>query len=340
MYKIVERNIGRAGNRKQMAEKQAVWNCKYGEGNWLTGYEVNGQFKTREAVIEEIYDQSYFVFLDEHPEVVELLKNASGVYNPHALLSNSVDIQAATVERYMEARNLSFAGEGRLPIGSYQPKYKKEPLLKRAQEELGLEVRDGKIIYPKIAYTLNPFSIPCLVKPEMSIEDYWQSDIKCLAVISNFTTQAGNVFELAEPGSVLCITTNGVLTKEKKAVMGKGIAKVARDSFEGIDVKLASCLQRFGNRCFKLGDFSYKGKPLTIVSFPTKYNWQDDSDLDLIQKSASEIHAMANKFGWTKIYLPFPGGGAGNLSWSEVSPRLSVLDERFTVVSFKQQDFE
>lgn len=340
MYKIVERNIGRAGNRKQMAEKQAVWNRKYGEGNWLTGYEVNGQFKTREAVIEEIYDPSYFVFLDNHPEIVELLKNAAGVYNPHALLSNSVDIQAATVERYMAARNLSFAGEGRLPIGSYQPKYKKEPLLKRAQEEFGLEVRDGKIIYPKIAYTLNPFSIPCIVKPDMSIEDFWQSDIKCLATPSTFSVQTGDVFQMAEPGSVLCITTNGVLTKEKKAVMGRGIAKTARDSFPNIDVKLSEYLQEFGNRCFKLGDYFYNGKPLTVVSFPTKHNWKDDSDLDLIRKSATELCSMADKFGWTNIYLPFPGGGAGNLSWCDVAPCLNMLDDRFTIVSFDQKDFE
>lgn len=180
-YKIVERNIGRAGNRQQMLRKQEEWNRKYGKDKWLTGYEINGEFKTREEVIEEIYDHSYFVFLDSHPEVVEELKNAAGVYNPHALLSNSVDIQAATVERYMKARNLSFEGEGLLPIGSYQPRYKKEVVFPKA-EELGLTIRNDKIVYPKIAYTLNPFNVPCVIKPEMSIEDFWQSDIKCLAV--------------------------------------------------------------------------------------------------------------------------------------------------------------
>lgn len=332
MYKIVERKIGRAGNRQQIAKKQEVWNKKYGEGNWLTGYEIDGQFRTREFVIREIYDESYFIFLDANPEVVKELVNSGGVYNPHAILSNSFDIQAATVERYMQSRGLSFEGEGLLPIGSYQPKYNKEPVLKKALE-LGLVVQDDKIVYPKIAYTLNPFNVPCLLNSEESIEVFWQSDIKCLAVRCELKTLIGDVFKLAEPNTVVCVTTNGVLTKEKKAVMGKGIAKVARDNFLDIDVKLSTYLQKYGNRCFNLGGYSYKGKPLTIVSFPTKHSWDNDGDLPLIKKSVSELIQMANKYNWSKIYLPFPGGGAGNLTWDEVSPLLVDLDDRFTIVS-------
>jgi hypothetical protein len=182
-YKIVERNIGRAGNKRQMLQKQEEWDRRYGENNWRTGYEINGQFRTRQEVIRDVYDQSYYVFLDKHPELVKELEESGGVFNPHAILSNSVDIQAATVIRYMVERDITFKGERAVPIGSYQPKYNKEKVFEKAVR-LGLEIRDEKIVYPKIAYTLNPFNVPCILDAEVSVEAFWQSDIKCLAVKS------------------------------------------------------------------------------------------------------------------------------------------------------------
>jgi len=182
-YKIVERNIGRAGNKRQMLAKQEEWDNRYGKGNWKTGYEIDGRFFTRDEAIRDIYDNSYILFLEGRPDLVKQLEESGGVFNPHAILSNSVDIQAASVERYMAMIGLTFQGTRKLPIGSYQPqsKYTKRDRLQQARE-LGLEIYDDRIQYPEIAYTLSPFKVPCSLNPSISIEAFWQSDIKCLAV--------------------------------------------------------------------------------------------------------------------------------------------------------------
>lgn len=181
--KIVQRNIGRAGNFKQMQEKKKGLDRIYGEGNWMTGYEVNGRFLTREQAIEEVYNPSYFKILDENRQLVEQLVNAKGVFNPHALLSKSTDIQAQTVECYMKLRGLEFKGNRyEIPIGTYQPKVITDEH-KRILYSKGLNVfRNGKIVYPQISYDLSPYKVPCIINPNISVEEFWQSDAKCIAI--------------------------------------------------------------------------------------------------------------------------------------------------------------
>ncbi|PGK52475.1 hypothetical protein CN918_32340 [Priestia megaterium] len=87
--------------------------------------------------------------------------------------------------------------------------------------------------------------------------------------------------------------------------------------------------------CFYLGEYKFpllenfemsEGKLLRLSSFPTKYNYRDNSNLELISKSVGEIIKRANKFNMNRIYLPFPGGGKGKLMCSQVHP-LSVKRE-------------
>lgn len=340
MYKIVERNIGRAGRKDQMLRQQEEWNQKYGTNQWLTGYEVNGQFMTREVAIREVYAPAYFYFLDNNPQYVKQLQNSGGVFNPHAYFSNSVDIQSQIVNEYMQYRGLTYNGTNIIAVGTWQPKRDKEPVFQKMQE-LGYSIQNDKIQYPSISYDLSPYKIMCLHNSELSVEDFWQSEAKCLAVIdSGFTTMVGDIFNLAPENAIICVTTNGIVKHTGEAVIGAGVARLFRDRFKGIDTRLGQFIKKYGNRCFNMGRYSYNNKSFIICTFPTKHDYSDDSDLDLIQKSAEEIVEMANKFNWNEIYLPFPGGGKGNLSWSEVSSRLTCLDSRFIVISNKANDFK
>lgn len=134
-------------------------------------------------------------------------------------------------------------------------------------------------------------------------------------------------------------TTNGIVRKDGRAVVGKGIAKEANDLFH-IDEKLALFLKEYGNRAFNLGRYrraNGSNEPpviFSLLTFPTKHNWKDDSDITLICKSAEEIVQMCDKFGITKCYLPPVGCGCGNLNY-EVTVRpwiTQILDDRFVVV--------
>lgn len=118
--------------------------------------------------------------------------------------------------------------------------------------------------------------------------------------------------------------------------MGRGCAQQARDMFIGIDRRLGSYIQHWGNRPYNLGWFQAKGgHPYTIVSFPVKHHWRDEASAALIRQSCIDLIAMADKFDWQHILMPQPGCGNGRLQWSDISLMLSaLLDDRFTVITY------
>lgn len=145
-----------------------------------------------------------------------------------------------------------------------------------------------------------------------------------------FREQQGDLWSFVKPGVVIVITTNSVVTLDGRCVMGKGVAKQARDRFPGFDKRLGEYIKRFGERCYK---FPMDG--WTLATFPTKHHWRDKADLSLIAESAEELMDMADKFEWDEIYMPRPGCGAGGLQWVQVvmSGALDCLDERFVIVN-------
>jgi len=91
--------------------------------------------------------------------------------------------------------------------------------------------------------------------------------------------------------------------------------------------KLGDLVHKYGNHAFYL-------TMENIFSFPTKNDWRDKSDINLIARSAMEITDIANRIGLSQVFLPKPGCANGQLDWSEVNAVISIaLDDRFTVVS-------
>lgn len=143
--------------------------------------------------------------------------------------------------------------------------------------------------------------------------------------------QIGDLWESGK-NQVVCITTNSIVKRDGTAIMGAGIAKQARDKFEGIDTVLGNMINRHGNKVHDLGYWdSYR-----IIAFPTKNDWRKPSELSLIEKSAIQLSAFANLQGLNgiSIYLPRPGVGYGQLKWGQVKPVIEqYLDDRFIVVT-------
>lgn len=152
----------------------------------------------------------------------------------------------------------------------------------------------------------------------------------------------GNIFLLpaGQAGEAAVVTTNGMIRSDGRAVMGAGIAKYVRDNMPGSDEILAGMLRCCGNHAFLLGrlrDGTRASKGIEpyvkVLTMPTKHDWKDPSDLDLIRRSARELTALADKLGLSKIYLPAPGCTNGRLDYaSQVRPALAgILDGRFVV---------
>ena len=130
-----------------------------------------------------------------------------------------------------------------------------------------------------------------------------------------------------------CVTTNGIIKKNGRAVMGRGIAKYADERFN-LGMWLASSLRTRGNHAVFLIHVENANGRFPLLTFPTKHDWRDPSDLALIVRSARELVAIANDMGLTRCYLPRPGCSNGRLSWQTVKPAIeTILDDRFVIVT-------
>jgi len=126
-----------------------------------------------------------------------------------------------------------------------------------------------------------------------------------------------------------CITTNGTVTKGGHCVMGRGNAKLAKDTFPKLSRSLGKAIQSNGNKVFL---FPYH----RLFTFPVKHNWYETADIDLIKKSFSELIEYLNLLDIKEIYLPRPGCENGKLEWENVRTQLMPLyDERIIFINYK-----
>jgi hypothetical protein len=135
----------------------------------------------------------------------------------------------------------------------------------------------------------------------------------------------GDIWEQAGQG-MIAITTNGSLTKDGRAIFGRGVARQAVQRFPGIAEKLGTLLSLRGSHVYFLG--------CGIISFPVEETAWSLPDLRIIARSAQEIRALADAEGWPRIIVPRPGCGGGGLAWQDVKPIVEPwLDDRFLLVS-------
>ncbi len=143
----------------------------------------------------------------------------------------------------------------------------------------------------------------------------------------------GNLWEVE--ADLRVISTNPIVNRHAAAVMGRGCALEAKARVPDIEYHFAKLLKTHGNRVMRLARLS-DGSGL--ASFPVKHHWKDEADPDLIRRSAKQLAALADKFGYERVVLPRPGCGNGRLCWDDIKPILAdVLDDRFAVITFPQQ---
>jgi Fe-S oxidoreductase len=126
--------------------------------------------------------------------------------------------------------------------------------------------------------------------------------------------------------SIIAVTTNGMVSKSGKAVLGNGCARQAGERFPDMAQRLGAILTEQGNHVTYLGD--------GVVSFPVEHSPFENPDMRLIERSVQELVSLTDEMGWKKVVVPRPGCGGGGLSWKEVKPLLEKhLDDRFLVIS-------
>jgi hypothetical protein len=140
----------------------------------------------------------------------------------------------------------------------------------------------------------------------------------------------GNIWDFHNKGFWITITTNGNVNIKGEAIMGKGIALEAKRRYPEIPILLGKKISNIGNCLHYWGE---KG----LLFLPTKYNWWENSDIALIEKSCRELRDFFDKVITeypTPIYVVRLGCENGKLDWQNVKPILEkYLDDRFIVVS-------
>lgn len=149
----------------------------------------------------------------------------------------------------------------------------------------------------------------------------------------------GNIWDYHKQGNWIVITTNGNINKVGECIMGRGIALEAKKRFPLLPKQLGNTITEHGNhvhRFFCLYDFP--DAPITkIITFPTKHNWWEKSDLALIERSCEELVDTVSMFlhNYELVYLVRPGCNNGQLEWKDVKLVLEKhLDNRFIIVDW------
>lgn len=141
----------------------------------------------------------------------------------------------------------------------------------------------------------------------------------------------------AGPDEAAVVTTNGCVRKDGRAVMGRGIALYADRTFS-LAPKLAAYIRQYGNHVFNMGVYRYpkNGRYISILTFPTKHDWRNPSDPELIRRSCMEMSRVCDAAGITRVYMPMPGCSNGRLDWTtQVRPLIEpLLDDRFVIADY------
>jgi len=139
----------------------------------------------------------------------------------------------------------------------------------------------------------------------------------------------GDIWAYAAQG-IIVITTNGSLTRDGRAVLGRGVARQAACIFPDLAAKLGSSIATKGNHVFY--------QDCGVVSFPVEETAWSQPDLRIIARSVQELVSLTNAARWQQVVIPRPGCGGGGLAWQDVKPLLEPwLDERFLVISCQQE---
>lgn len=149
----------------------------------------------------------------------------------------------------------------------------------------------------------------------------------------------GDIWDYYEQGHWIVITTNGNVKKNGAAVMGKGIALQAAERFPKLPLELGRLMGR-GSPFWVFPFSEYR-----LFTFPTKYNWWEKSDVELIKRSVMRLKALSRFFSISPypelnnvfpLYMTRPGCRNGGLDWKDVKPILErYLDDKYMIVEWR-----
>jgi len=135
-----------------------------------------------------------------------------------------------------------------------------------------------------------------------------------------------------ESADLFLITTSSTIRRDGALVMGRGIARRARDRFP----ELAGALGRQILSCScNQGTYGLLVSPhwpaAKLGAFQVKRHYRQPAGLELIRHSTVALCAWCTDHPHALVHLNFPGVGNGRLQREDVLPIVAQLPARVTV---------
>jgi hypothetical protein len=144
----------------------------------------------------------------------------------------------------------------------------------------------------------------------------------------------GDMWSAYDQADLFLVTTNHVVTRDDKLVMGAGIARQALDRFPDLDKALGKAVLGAGTPYGLL--VSPRWPEAKLGAFQTKTNWKEGSSPALITFSTGKLLEWCKAHPTAQVHLNMPGVGLGGLPREVVLPILEPLPDTVTVWEFKK----
>lgn len=145
--------------------------------------------------------------------------------------------------------------------------------------------------------------------------------------------RTGDMWSSYDGANLFLITTNSFLKKGSHAlVMGRGIARQAKERFPGLDIALGGQLQAL---CGNQGIYGLLVSPrwptAKLGAFQVKRHYSQPASLELIRRSTAALCTWCAEHPDAQVALNFPGIGNGRLHREAVLPIIAQLPDRVTI---------
>lgn len=145
--------------------------------------------------------------------------------------------------------------------------------------------------------------------------------------------KVGNMWTAYTAADLFLITTNSTLKKSSHAlVMGRGIARQAKERFPGLDVALGRQIQAL---CGNQGIYGLLVSPrwptAKLGAFQVKQHYSQPASLELIRRSTATLCAWSAEHPTATVSVNFPGIGNGRLHSEDVLPIIAQLPDQVTI---------
>jgi hypothetical protein len=144
----------------------------------------------------------------------------------------------------------------------------------------------------------------------------------------------GNMWSEYDGADLFLITTNSTIKQTGALVMGRGIAKQARDRFKGLDLALGRRIEHLSTYGLLVSE---KWPERKIGAFQVKWDYRTHADLGLIGYSVARVEQFIIDNVVMTVHLNFPGIGYGNLERKDVLPIIEKLPNNVHVWEYENE---